>query len=101
MPDVEDELELYWRKRKRGLDLIVETDGGEEVKVGGIRETKRGIQAMAFTTGYDPGRAAQDIPSIEEAMKFVETFEPWRDFVGEPLTVSQGVRPMKETEEGE
>lgn len=89
---------MYWRKRKRGLDLIVETDGGEEVKVGGIREMKRGIQAMAFTTGYDPGRSAQDIPSLEEAMKFVEAFEPWREFFGEPLKVSEAVRPMKDEE---
>ena len=89
-------MELYWRKSRRGLDLIVHSDSGEDVKVGGIRETKRGIEAMAFTTGYDPGRSGKDLPNLEEAMKFVEMFEPWREFFPEELTVSPGVRPMRE-----
>jgi hypothetical protein len=89
-------MELYWQKSRRGLDLIVHTDSGEDVKVGGIRETKRGIEAMAFTTGYDPGRSGKDLPSIEEARRFVESYEPWRDFFAEHLEVSPGVRPMPE-----
>jgi hypothetical protein len=89
-------MELYWQKTRRGVDLIVRSDSGEEVKVGGVRDTKRGIEAMAFTTGYDPGRSGKDLPSIEEAMRFVEMFEPWRDFFPDPLTVSPGVRPIRE-----
>ena len=87
-------MELYWQKSRRGLDLIVRSDSGEEVKVGGIRETKRGIEAMAFTTGYDPGRSGKDLQDLDEARRFVEAFEPWRDFFPEPLQVSPVVRPM-------
>jgi len=94
-------MELYWQKSRRGLDLIVRTDAGEDVKVGGIRETRRGIEAMAFTTGYDPGRSGKDLPSVEEARRFVEAFEPWRDFFAEPLQVSPDVRPMPETGGGQ
>ncbi len=89
-------MELFWQKTRRGVDLLVRTDSGEEVKVGGVRETKRGIEAMAFTTGYDPGRSGKDLPSVEEAMHFVEMFEPWREFFPDQLTVSPGVRPMRE-----
>jgi hypothetical protein len=92
-------MELYWQKTRRGMDLVVKTDSGEVVKVGGVRETRRGIEAMAFTTGYDPGRSGKDLPNVDEAMRFVEMFEPWREFFPEPLTLSPGVRPM--VEEGE
>ncbi|MBI4220565.1 MAG: hypothetical protein HY682_10500 [Chloroflexi bacterium] len=90
-------MELYWRRVRRGLDLIVKTDAGEEVSVGGVRETKRGIEAIAKTTGYDPGRSGRDFVTVEEAMKFVENFQPWLDFFGERMELDQEIRPMKET----
>ena len=86
-------MKLYWTKCKRGVDLIVEDDTGYKHTVGGVRETKRGVEAMARTMGYDPGRATKDLTSLDEGIAFVEQFEPWRDFFpGEPLELESGVR---------
>lgn len=89
-------MELYWRELKRGLNLVVLTDEGEEFMVGGVRNRKRGIQAMANTRGYDPGRAADDFESIDQAKEFVESFQPWRDFFAEPLELDPAVRPLED-----
>ncbi|MBI4305875.1 MAG: hypothetical protein HY678_06100 [Chloroflexi bacterium] len=90
-------MELYWRRVRRGLDLVVKTDSGEEVSVGGVRETKRGIEAIAKTMGYDPGRASKDLTTVEDAMQFVENFEPWLDFFGVRMEVDREIRPTQET----
>lgn len=86
-------MRLYWRQRKRGFDLIVEDDDGDLFNVGGVRHTRRGgIEAMAKTMGYDPGRAMKNLPSMEHGMQFVEQFEPWRDFFpGYPLELEPDV----------
>ena len=67
-------MRLYWRTRKKGLDLVVENDEKDIFIVGGVRETKRGIEALAKTTGYDPSRAVKGLSSVEEGKIFVENF---------------------------
>lgn len=85
-------MRLYWKTTKRGMDLVVLDDSGQELSVGGVRETKRGVEAIAKTMGYDPGRATKGLSSVEEGRAFVEQFEPWRDFFpGEPLEVEADV----------
>ena len=86
-------MKLYWRQRKRGFDLIVEDDDGDAFNVGGVRHTRRGgIEAMAKTMGYDPGRSIKNLPSMEHGMQFVEQFEPWRDFFpGHPLELESDI----------
>ena len=73
-------MKLYWKQKKNGLDLIVQDTDGNTFSVGGVRNTKRGIEALAKTTGYDPGRAVKGLSSIEEGKEFVENFQPWREF---------------------
>jgi hypothetical protein len=73
-------MRLYWKQKKNGLDLIVQDTDGNTFSVGGVRNTKRGIEALAKTTGYDPGRAVKGLSSIEEGKEFVENFQPWREF---------------------
>ena len=93
-------MRLYWRQRRRGFDLCVETDDGERFSVGGVRETRRGIEAMAKTTGYDPGRAIKGLSNFEEGRVFVEQFEPWRDFFpGEPLEIEPEIVPLPAEDE--
>ena len=71
-----------------GIDLVVEDDEKDQFVVGGVRETKRGIEALAKTTGYDPSRAIKGLSSIEEGKTFVENFQQWREFLqGEELNV--------------
>ena len=41
-------MRLYWRTRKKGLDLVVENDEKDIFIVGGVRETKRGVCALPF-----------------------------------------------------
>jgi len=72
---------LFWREQRIGLRLIlIEQDTEEEV--GTVRKTPRGYDAMARTFGYDPGRAQKDLPTLEEAKAFVESFRPWELFTG-------------------
>jgi hypothetical protein len=90
-------MKLYWKQKKRGFDLIVENEDGESFSVGGVRETKRGIEALAKTTGYDPGRAVKGIGSFKEGRTFVEQFEPWREFFpGAPLSLETDIVPLEQ-----
>jgi len=85
-------MRLFWAECKNGLDLCVADEDGNRWTVGGVRRTKRGIEAMAKTMGYDPGRAVKNIASIEEGKLFVERFEPWREFFpGEPLELESEI----------
>ena len=71
-----------------GLDLVVENDEKDIFIVGGVRDTKRGIEALAKTTGYDPNRAIKGLSSMEEGKIFVENFQPWLEFFpGEDLNI--------------
>ena len=89
-------MRLYWKQKKKGIDLIVENDEGDTFSVGGVRDTKRGIEALAKTNGYDPGRAVKGLGSMEEARTFVEQFEPWREFFpGDPLSVESDIMPIE------
>jgi len=81
-------LRLFWKQKKMGIDLVVEDDEKDQFVVGGVRDTKRGIEALAKTTGYDPSRAIKGLSSIEEGKTFVENFQPWREFFpGEELNI--------------
>ncbi|MCI0440565.1 MAG: hypothetical protein L0177_15740 [Chloroflexi bacterium] len=88
-------MQVYWRQVRRGQRLVLSADGGEnEEEVGGVRETRNGFDAFARTFGYDPGRAAKGIPTLEEAKAFVESFRPWELFEGtRGLSVEKDVRP--------
>ena len=87
-------MKVYWLERKRGQRLVLDGDGeGEDVEIGGVRETKSGYDAFAKTFGYDPGRAQKGIPTLEEAKTFVESFRPWELYQGaQGLTVEPEVR---------
>ncbi len=75
---------------------MVLDDNGGEIAVGGVRMTKRGVEAIAKTQGYDPGRATKGLSSLEEGQAFVEQFEPWRDFFpGATLELEQAVVKME------
>ena len=89
---------VYWRTVKRGQNLIWidEGDGKEEV-IGGLRDTKRGIDAYATTFGYDPGRSEKGFASIEDAKAFVEQFRPWELYGAQDVTVELEVRPAIES----
>lgn len=87
-------MRLFWKQHKKGLDLCVLDDEGDLFNIGGVRETKRGIEAMARTMGYDPGRAVRGLASMDEGKSFVEKFEPWREFFpGEILEIEPDIEP--------
>jgi hypothetical protein len=87
-------MQLYWREHRTGMRLYLSLTE-EEVEVGGIRRTPRGYDALAKTMGYDPGRAQKNIPTMEEAKTFVESFRPWVLFGGDPyMEVEPLVRPL-------
>tara|TARA_B100000902_G_scaffold398501_1_gene465490 strand:+ start:1475 stop:1726 length:252 start_codon:yes stop_codon:yes gene_type:complete len=81
-------MKLFWKEKNKGLDLIVTDDKGDDFVVGGVRLTKRGIEAMAKAQGYDPGRAIKGLTTIEEGKSFVEQFKPWVDFFGVDLDLT-------------
>ena len=87
-------MSVYWRKVKWGQSLILSNeDDGQEEELGGFRETKRGIDALAKTFGYDPDRSRKGFPTIEEAKAFVESFSPWELYGAHGVTVDPEVRP--------
>ena len=88
---------VYWRERKKGQRLVlVQEEGGDEIEIGGVRETKRGFDAFAKTFGYDPGRAQKGMETLDEAKSFVESFRPWEMYQGtHGLSVESGVRPAE------
>ena len=88
-------MRMYWKEHPKGLDLALLTDQGEEVNLGGVRLLKRGIQAIAATRGYDPGRAVKGLGSLDEGKEFVLQFQPWREFVREDLVVEDEVVKAK------
>lgn len=86
---------VYWRTVKRGLNLVFSDDSnGHEERIGGVRDTKNGIDAYATTFGYDPGRSQKGFASIEEAKAFVEHFRPWELYGAHGATVEPEVRPV-------
>ena len=88
-------MRMYWKEHPKGLDLALLNDQGEEVNLGGVRSLKRGIQAIAATRGYDPGRAVKGLGSLDEGKEFVLQFQPWREFVREDLVVEDEVVKAK------
>ena len=69
-------MDVYWQYARRGQNLMLSTKNGQE-RIGGFRETKRGIDAYATTFGYEPGRSEKGFSSVEDAKAFVESFRPW------------------------
>ena len=93
-------MRVYWRKVKWGQSLILSNeDDGQEEDLGGFRETKRGIDALAKTFSYDPDRSRKGFPTIEEAKAFVESFKPWELFGAQVATVDPEVRPALDSAE--
>ena len=87
-------MQVYWREVKRGQNLVLRDDSdGQEQDLGGFRDTKRGIDALAKTFSYDPERSRKGFPTIEDAKAFVESFKPWELFGTQGITVDPEVRP--------
>ncbi len=88
-------MNIYWQEKRSGQELVFDLGNEQRVTLGAVRQTKRGFDAFATTTGYDPGRAVKGLPTLEEAKAFVVSFEPWNLFQGgvESLPVEDGVRP--------
>ena len=84
-------MRMYCKEHPKGLDLALLLDTGEEVNLGGVRSMKRGIQAIAATRGYDPGRAVNGLGSLDEGKDFVLGFQPWREFVPDDLVVEPDI----------
>ncbi len=83
-------MKLFWRKKKNGLDLIVIEDQNTII-LGGVRTTKRGIEAMAKARGYDPGRSIKGLTSEEVGKKFVEDLIHWIEFGGYDLEIESEI----------
>jgi hypothetical protein len=85
---------VYWQMAKQGVRLMW-ADGERLERIGGVRETPRGIDAFAMTFGYEPERARRGIASMDEAKEFVESFKPWELYDSHPgLFVESEVRPL-------
>ena len=89
-------MNVYWRYVRRGQNLILANEEGQEERIGGFREIRRGIDAYATTFGYDPGRSQKGFPSAEDAKAFVESFRPWELYAAHGVTVEPEVRPADE-----
>ena len=89
-------MKVFWREVRRGQRLVLTDDeGGFEEEIGGVRETKRGFDSFAKTFGYEPGRAAKGMATMDEAKGFVESFSPWELYDGgQGLSVDPELRPQ-------
>ena len=84
-------MDVYWQYVRRGQNLMLSTENGQE-RIGGFRETKRGIDAYATTFGYEPGRSEKGFSSVEDAKAFVESFRPWELYDAHEVMVEPEVR---------
>ncbi len=80
-------MRMYWKEHPKGLDLTLLMDDGVEQNLGGVRSMRSGIQAIAATRGYEPGRSVKGLGSMDEGKEFVLGFQPWREFVPDELEV--------------
>ena len=88
-------MKVYWQNRKRGQNLVLsDDDGDQEEEIGGFRETKRGIDAYARTMGYEPERSRKGFDSVQEAKDFVVSFSPWEIFGVRGVEVDSEARPI-------
>ena len=88
---------VFWKETNRGQNLIFcDESNGTEERIGGFRETKKGIDAYAATFGYDPGRSQKGFESVEEAKAFVEFFRPWELYGAQDVTIEPEVRAALE-----
>ena len=89
-------MRLFWRETRAGRQLILEEADAQQVPVGFVLRSKLKFDAVAKTTGYAPERSKNDFETIEEAMAFVESFLPWRDFGGaNDLSIEPTLQPRK------
>lgn len=87
-------MRVFWRESRAGRQLILEQAEGKLAQVGFILRSKTKFDAVAKTTGYAPERSRNDFETIEEAVAFVESFEPWLEFGGtEDLSVEPELQP--------
>jgi len=84
-------VDVYWQYVRRGQNLMLSTENGQE-RIGGFRETKRGIDAYATTFGYEPGRSEKGFSSVEDAKAFVESFRLWELYGAHEVMVEPEVR---------
>ena len=84
-------MDVYWQYVRRGQNLMLSTENGQE-RIGGFRETKRGIDAYATTFRYEPGRSEKGFSSVEDAKAFVEPFRPWELYGAHEVMVEPEVR---------
>ena len=89
-------MKIFWEEKRSGQQLVLDTENGEKITLGAVRQTRRGFDAFATTLGYDPGRATKGILTLEEAKTFVISFEPWNMFDGgeDSLPIEPEVRPL-------
>jgi hypothetical protein len=89
-------MSVYWQDVKRGQNLILSEEEGQEEIIGGYRENKRGIDAYAQTFGYDPDRARKGFATIEDAKDYVEAFKPWELYNVHDVAVDLEGRPASD-----
>ncbi len=82
-------MRVYWKDMRRGQNLILSEEEGQEQVIGGYRENSRGIDAYAQTFGYDPGRSQKGFATVEDAKEFVESFRPWELHGAQDVTVER------------
>ena len=85
---------VYWRDHKRGQNLVLSDEEGQEQVIGGFRDTQRGIDAYAQTFSYEPDRSQKGFATIEDAKEFVESFRPWELHGATGVTVDSEARPL-------
>ncbi|MBI4282001.1 MAG: hypothetical protein HY672_00740 [Chloroflexi bacterium] len=90
-------MKVYWREHRTGQRLILDNSMGQQEEVGSVRRTPRGFDAIAITSGYDPGRARRGFTTLDDAKAFVESFHPWDVIVGSTkVEFDTTVHPMTE-----
>ena len=89
-------MRVYWKDMRRGQNLILSEQEGQEEVIGGFRETSRGIDAYAQTFGYEPGRSQKGFATVEDAREFVESFRPWELHGAQDVTVERQAGPVSE-----
>ena len=90
---------VYWQMAKQGQRLML-ANGETQERIGGVRETPRGFDALAMTFGYEPEHLRAPNATSAERERQEEARAYYRDLEATGLAPVMEKAPKKASKKG-